>query len=140
MKIIMKTFLRNAIVFCALFILSCKNKSENKSNSTDTTITQYSLNNGVIDGMQSEKYENGNKKFEGLMKKGKREGEWFMYFENGAIWSRCNYVEDKKQGKSLVYLPNGNKAYEGLYEDDKPIGEWIYYNDDGSVLKKVTQK
>ena len=63
-----------------------------------------------------------------------------MYFENGALWSLCNYVEDKKQGKSIVYLPNGNKAYEGMYELDKPTGEWIYYNQDGSVAKKVMQK
>ena len=123
-----------------IFGVAC-NQSKNKNNvETDSLKSQYSLDNGLNDGLQTEKYENGNKKYEGNMKAGKREGEWFMYFENGALWSRCNYVEDKKQGKSVVYLPNGNKAYEGMYEADKPTGEWIYYNEDGSIAKKVIQK
>lgn len=136
MKIIKICF----VFACLISLNACKEKSSTSSENKDTSITQYALNTGVNDGMQTEKYENGNKKFEGLMKNGKREGEWFMYFENGSIWSRCNYLEDKKQGKSIVYLPNGNKAYEGLYEEDKPVGEWIYYNNDGSISKKVTQK
>ena len=124
----------------AIFGLAC-NSSNNKSNvETDSLKSQYSLDNGLDDGLQTEKYANGNKKFEGNMKAGKREGEWFVYFENGTLWSRCNYIEDKKQGKSVVYLPNGNKAYEGMYEADKPTGEWIYYNEDGSIAKKVIQK
>ena len=136
----MKTIQKIAIVIILFSVVACNNKSSKQDSSKDTTITQYSLNNGVEDGLQTDKYENGNKKFEGKMKAGKREGEWFMYFENGSLWSLCNYVEDKKQGKSIVYLPNGNKAYEGMYELDKPTGEWIYYNQDGSVAKKVIQK
>jgi antitoxin component YwqK of YwqJK toxin-antitoxin module len=120
---------------------ACTSKnSKDASNHVDSNKTQYALNTGVKDGLQTETYANGNKKFEGNMKDGKRTGEWFMYFENGTIWSRCNYVNDKKQGKSVVYLPSGAKAYEGMYEQDEPIGEWTYYNENGTVVKKVKRK
>jgi antitoxin component YwqK of YwqJK toxin-antitoxin module len=137
---ILKSTLYIAISSLVL-LASCKQKNGNKSTSElDSNKTQYALHAGLQDGLQNEKYPNGNKKFEGSMKDGKRTGEWFMYFENGTIWSRCNYVNDKKQGKSVVYLPSGAKAYEGMYELDEPIGEWVYYNQDGSIAKKVVRK
>lgn len=113
---------------------------DNQASKEQAKKTQYALNTGLENGLQTEKYPNGNKKFEGNMKDGKRIGEWFMYFEDGTLWSRCNYVNDQKQGKSVVYLPNGSKAYEGMYEKDQPIGEWIYYKEDGSVAKKVNRQ
>jgi len=135
----MKTKLKRNLFFGLLLLaFACKNKTpqtpETINNKGDEV---YALDNGLDDGMQTANYENGNKKYDGKMQNGKREGEWFLYFENGNMWSRCNYVENKKQGKSIVYLPSGKKAYEGMYENDKPIGEWIYYNEDGTVNKKV---
>jgi antitoxin component YwqK of YwqJK toxin-antitoxin module len=133
-----RTLIRYAAFSLLCVGIACNsNKSDDASKGSEGKRTQYALNTGVEDGMQIEKYANGNKKFEGKMKNGKRTGEWFLYFENGTLWSRCNYVDDQKQGKSVVYLPSGSKAYEGMYEKDVAIGEWIYYKEDGSIAKKV---
>ena len=65
-------------------------------------------------GIHTEYYENGEKKFEGTFKNGKKEGLFTWWYENG------------------------QKEYEGLYEDGRKISveEW---NEDGSVKKSLNE-
>ena len=65
-------------------------------------------------GIHTEYYENGEKKFEGTFKNGKKEGLFTWWYENG------------------------QKEYEGLYEDGRKISveEW---NEDGSVKKLLNE-
>ena len=65
-------------------------------------------------GIHTEYYENGEKKFEGSFKNGKRDGLFTWWYENG------------------------QKEYEGLYEDGRKISveEW---NEDGSVKKSLNE-
>jgi len=65
-------------------------------------------------GIHTEYYENGEKKFEGSFKNGKKDGLFTWWYENG------------------------QKEYEGLYEDGRKISveEW---NEDGSVKKSLNE-
>ena len=44
---------------------------------------------------------------QGTLKNGKREGEWVLYFENGQLEYRANYVAGKHDGLYELYFENG---------------------------------
>lgn len=66
-------------------------------------------------------------------KAGKRNGKWDYWYENGELWSTCEYKEGLKHGKSAVYYPNGQVRYSGQYENDKPVGKWVFFEEDGKI-------
>ncbi len=67
---------------------------------------------------------------------GARMGEWKYYFEDGKLWSSCEYKAGLKHGKSEVFYPNGQLRYEGKYQNDRPVeGSFTYYNEQGEVTK-----
>lgn len=92
------------------------------------------------------------------MRKGKRNGEFKRYYENGGLDTYCVYHNDTIVGEEVMYLPNGTKtqiftykngkrngahtAYhingevkiEGGFKDDMFDGQWIYYDERGVVV------
>ena len=92
------------------------------------------------------------------MRKGKRNGEFKRYYENGALDTYCVYQNDTIVGEEVMYLPNGvrtqvftyrngkrngpHTAYhlngevkiEGGFKDDMFDGPWIYYDERGVVV------
>jgi antitoxin component YwqK of YwqJK toxin-antitoxin module len=44
---------------------------------------------------------------QGKISKGKREGEWIWYYENGQLSSKSNYKDGKEEGEGLFYDENG---------------------------------
>ena len=46
-------------------------------------------------------------KEQGKISKGKREGEWIKYFEDGQLKLKGNYKDGKEDGESLWYYENG---------------------------------
>lgn len=69
-------------------------------------------------------------------KAGKRNGKWDYWYENGQLWSTCEYQEGRKHGKSAVYYPNGQVRYSGEYENDKPKGKWLFFEEDGKLASE----
>ena len=66
---------------------------------------------GYRDGLQSEKYSNGQKRWEGKYKDDTKVGKWTYWYENGEIQET------------------------GKYRNGARKGEWTYYNEDASVIE-----
>ncbi len=63
-------------------------------------------------------------------------GEAIEYFQKGntrKMSGITNYMDDKKNGKSVSYYLNGKMRMVGQYHDDMMDGKWVYYNDNGKV-------
>ncbi len=81
-------------------------------------------------------YENGNIEIEGFIdRQGRRTGRWKYFYENGTLWSECDYADGMRHGESRTYYPNGQLRYDGLYENDEPIsGSFKYFTQDGTEV------
>ena len=44
---------------------------------------------------------------QGKISKGKREGKWLLYYEDGKLNEKGNYKDGKKEGEWLEYYRNG---------------------------------
>lgn len=70
-------------------------------------------------------------------KKEVRDGQYEVRYDNGNLWSTCEYKNGKKHGKSVSYYPNGKQRYVGFYRDDKQSGQWFFYDSLGNFVKEV---
>ena len=77
---------------------------------------------------------------QGKISKGKREGEWLWYWENGQLKEKVNYKDGKLEGEWLMYRKNGQLYSKNYYKDGKPEGEWLEYNQNGRLLSKENYK
>jgi antitoxin component YwqK of YwqJK toxin-antitoxin module len=112
--------------------------------------------------IESDWYENGQKKSEGNYKDGNREGLWTVWFENGQKNRETNFkggkgdglvtgwYEDgqkelegsykggKLEGLFITWYENGQKEFEGNFNDGKLEGLWTGCNEEGNVIKNET--
>ena len=58
---------------------------------------------------------------QGKISKGKREGEWLNYYENGQLEYKKYYKDDKFDGEWLYYNKNGQLEISKIYKDDELI-------------------
>ena len=54
---------------------------------------------------------------QGKISKGKPEGEWLQYHENGQLSIKGNYIDGKWEGEQLIYSENGQLKYKDNYKD-----------------------
>lgn len=103
-------------------------------------------------------YPNGDKKGEGIMKKGKKDGLWKYYdrkgnleseetFKNGKITENKNYFKngqlknftrykgDVREGLYEAYYYTGTTYIKGWMNKDEQNGYWYYYYPDGTLEK-----
>lgn len=126
-----------------LFAFSCKSQNEEKIVPTPPQKVEEAQpvlkESGIdTDGVYREYYKNGNTKIEGYLdQKGEKSGIWKGYSENGQIQSETFFLEGKKNGHTVVFLPNGKPKYIGEYKDDIKIGLWRFYDDQGNLSKEV---
>jgi antitoxin component YwqK of YwqJK toxin-antitoxin module len=74
-------------------------------------------------------------KFEGMVdKKGKRDGKWSFYSEQGTELSFTFYEHGIKEGFTVVKYPNGVMRYRGEYKNDEIVGVWTTYDPKGKVI------
>ena len=60
-------------------------------------------------------------KEQGKISKGKIDGEWISYWDNGQLWSTSNYKDGKEKGEWLSYHENGELEKTKIYKDGKYI-------------------
>jgi len=104
------------------------------------TAGRYVLNESgkpVRHGPYTEWYENGNKKFECVYNKGRRDGKVVNYWENGNTKSVSHFDNDIPHGKYVTYWKNGNKKFEGTLREGLRVGDWIEYDELGNPQSKV---
>ena len=85
-------------------------------------------------------YENGLFRYKWNYKYGKEEGEWKMYYESGELWKKGNYKEGNKDGEQLSYWENGQLGIKGNYKDGRKDGEQLHYNENGQLESKWNYK
>ena len=96
---------------------------------------QGKISKGKRDGKWIKYYENGQFLFEGNYKDGKKEGEQLAYYENGQLRRKSNYKDDKKDGEWIGYYENGQLRIKGNYKDGKLDGEFLMYDEDGKLKR-----
>lgn len=73
----------------------------------------------------------------GWVKDGKREGDWYSWYENGKIWSSGRYENGLRQGKSKVFYDNGSVRIKQEYYEGKPHGTWVFYDEEKDKVLEV---
>ena len=93
---------------------------------------QGKLRRGKREGPWFSYYENGQLREKGAFKNGEKEGPWVGYHSNGQLWFKGEWQNDKQEGPGVGYHSNGRLKYKGTYKNDKREGPWVEYNLYGS--------
>jgi|TARA_B110000914_G_scaffold52907_1_gene45540 antitoxin component YwqK of YwqJK toxin-antitoxin module len=91
----------------------------------------FFFNQKVYNGPAFNKYKSGEKREQGLLKNGYKDGLWTGWNKDGKKRFTGEYKEGKANENWIGYHPNGKKKYEGKYEQGLQTGKWIYYNNKG---------
>lgn len=71
---------------------------------------------------------------------GELDGEKLVYYENGQMAEKSNYVNGKQEGPSTWYAENGVVLKEFLYENDELHGMSRYYDNKGELIVEGAYK
>ena len=63
-------------------------------------------------------------------------GEYIDYYDNGQIYEKCNYTDDKLNGEYIKYYENGQIYEKCNYTNGKINGEYINYYKCGQIYEK----
>ena len=105
---------------------------------TVTGKKQGKIKKGKWDGPYVSYHDNGNLYRKGNRKNGKWEGLWVNYYRNGQLFSEETYKNGKKDGPYVMYHKNGQVMSKGTYKDGKKEGPWVWHKKDGSAVEKYT--
>jgi len=85
----------------------------------------------ILHGKYTLWYENGQIKFQGNFKDGKKEGKLTWWYDNGQIESEQNWKDGKKEGKLTWWDDNGQIKNEQNWKDNIPEGNWTSWFENG---------
>ncbi|MEE3040443.1 MAG: hypothetical protein VX948_06255, partial [Candidatus Latescibacterota bacterium] len=87
-------------------------------------------------GKWVEYYDSGGVEWEGNNVDGKREGKWVEYYEGGKrrVEREGNYVDGKLEGKVVLYYESGGVEKEGNFVDGKQEGKLVWYDEEGNII------
>ena len=77
-------------------------------------------------------FENGKEQVKQSYLGGTKEGEWYMYYDDGTPQKEGFMKEGKLHGTYREYYKNGNLRFEYNYDLDKKNGEWKAWYEDGT--------
>lgn len=78
-------------------------------------------------------YPNMQKRSEGRVENGQREGLWVFYYPNGIKQTEYAFVNGKEEGPYRVYRENGLPYYIGQCRNGQRVGTWEIYGPDGNL-------
>ena len=85
-------------------------------------------------------YESGQLSGKGNFIDGKEEGESFIYYESGELKNKANWIDGKLEGEALRYYKDGQILEKRNYKDGKKDGEQLTYNENGKLEKTEIYK
>jgi len=56
----------------------------------------------------------------------------------GNIYKKQSFVKGKPEGKWIEYYQNGKKRAQGFYKNELKNGKWIYWDKDGQIIYTIT--
>lgn len=96
-------------------------------------VARYSDDSYVADGFHREFYPNGQKFVEGQFVKGKQDGDWVYYFDNGKVQRTVHFTAGKPDGSWDVFNAEGVVIAKRGFKDGKRDGTWVVYDDTGKL-------
>lgn len=80
-------------------------------------------------------YKSGKPKQIGLLLNNEQEGEWKTFHDNdsSSVASKTTYIKGKQEGNYNEFHENGKIGCKGQYKDGKKVGKWTYYFSSGQV-------
>ena len=97
-----------------------------------TAWSEFNYKKGKKDGLFTIWWDNGQKHSEGTYKDGKIDGLETWYYKNGPKETETIYKNGKKDGLDIWYYENGQKKEETTFKYGKEISK-KRWNEDGSV-------
>lgn len=88
-------------------------------------IVEYHKIKGVLDGLWTRWYANGQKAEEGYYKDGKKHGEWNGWFLTKKVKYKSKYNNGKRSGTHTSWDDKGKKNQEIVYKNGKKISEFL---------------
>jgi antitoxin component YwqK of YwqJK toxin-antitoxin module len=95
-------------------------------------VARFSDNHLEADGMYREYYPDGQLFVEGQFRRGRQQGEWTYYFENGKVNRKAVFADGKPDGTREIYRDDGTLAAKRSFRDGQREGEWIIYDKSGT--------
>ena len=138
--------MKNYFILSLLFLSVglCQRLSEvieTYHNGNIKSITYHKKTGNGIEKVKEERYyENGQKKFEGLIKNGDSTGVWISWYDNGLKEKEGTFKDGKQDGLWTHWYENGKKSYEGTFKDGKQDGLGIYWYENGKKSYEGTFK
>ena len=68
--------------------------------------------------------------------KGEKHGHWEVYYDNGQLCSKGDWVNGNKHGYWERYYADGQLSYKGYYVNSEQHGYWETYCDNGQLYSK----
>ncbi|MDR3610188.1 MAG: hypothetical protein P4L27_06465 [Ignavibacteriaceae bacterium] len=122
-------------VLITILLVSCSPKRIDKLGfSVKNNIIYRNDSNIPFTGIIKTKTEG--KYFEYSVKDGLKNGLFKISFENGNPIMVGNIVNDKNEGKWLYYYPSGQLESEGNYVHNKSDSTWTWYYPSGKIKEK----
>jgi len=69
--------------------------------------------------------------------KGKYNGKWEQWAENGKKLYEVHYKNDTLSGDFMVWYSTGVLKQKGVYAENTRSGQWIEYDEAGMIIKKM---
>ncbi|MDT0688413.1 aspartic peptidase [Salegentibacter sp. F188] len=102
--------------------------------SQDTMMIE-NYKNDQLHGLQKTYFKNGELAEQSLYQDDKKDGESFVYSEEGTLLQHLNFEKGELNGPVTYYNIKGEKIIEGQYVQDQKEGTWKYYEN-----KKLTEE
>lgn len=103
-------------------------------------LERTNYNDGIMMGLSTKYFPNGQKKSEANYVGGKKEGPEKFWFENGKVELEVEWKAGKKEGVEMAYHPDGNPRSEVQYRDGKRQGLQKSWNRSGHLFQEKDWK
>ena len=126
---------RDGIIYSQVIVFEKNFEVEFYENGDIKRIIHFNKD-GKKDGLWTEWYENGQKRYEKTIKDGEIDGLWTNWYINGQKMTERTFEDGELDGLWTEWYENGQKRYEKTYEDWMILSskEW---NEDGSVKEQI---
>jgi hypothetical protein len=90
---------------------------------------RYSLQQGKVEGVWIEWYQNGPVRFYSEWRNGRGDGPFVYFHKTGEVSERVRAIGDVWDGVSEGWDESGNKLFELTYQNGKPVTKRLYDTD-----------
>lgn len=107
------------------------------SNRGQDTVSVENYNNGVLHGVKTTYFSNGQLASKIEYNQGKKTGEYVEYYRNGQVEQSGKYVDGELDGEVKFWHSTGVLKRQGSYKMGDKIGKWISYDINGRATKVI---